>query len=173
MATDSQPFGRTDAENGYSITTLQSAEFVGVIACRRSWHSAVVVSWFGWYLWTKEGGSRGQRQSQRIATWMRYFAQFSRTCSRKLGPHSSKTTPDHTARRTMNVLNANNANVSSWPARSPDMSPLEHVWDLLVKELNKSKTRFIASTRLGMAAHSTPSHSRSDVLRSPSSDSLF
>ncbi|XP_046572956.1 uncharacterized protein LOC124280992 [Haliotis rubra] len=42
------------------------------------------------------------------------------------------TTP-HTARITSDFLNTNNINVNllQWPARSPDLSPIEHLWDQL------------------------------------------
>ena len=37
----------------------------------------------------------------------------------------------HVARHTMNFLQANNVNVLDWPARSLDISPVEHLWDHL------------------------------------------
>ena len=37
----------------------------------------------------------------------------------------------HVARHTMNFLQANNVNVLDWPARSPDISPIEDLWDHL------------------------------------------
>ena len=45
----------------------------------------------------------------------------------------------HGARHTMDFLQANNVIVLDWPARSPDMSPIEHLRDHLgrrVKERN-------------------------------------
>ena len=45
----------------------------------------------------------------------------------------------HVARHKMNFLQTNNVNVLDWPARSPDISPIEHLWDHLgrrVKERN-------------------------------------
>jgi len=35
----------------------------------------------------------------------------------------------HTARYTQDALRRNNVQVLSWPARSPDISPIEHPWD--------------------------------------------
>jgi hypothetical protein len=40
----------------------------------------------------------------------------------------SKSTLGHTLRR---VFNENNVNLRPWPARSPDLSPIEHVWDMI------------------------------------------
>ena len=41
----------------------------------------------------------------------------------------------HTARLTMNFLAQNGINVLDWPAMSPDMSPIEHVWDDLKRRV--------------------------------------
>ena len=34
----------------------------------------------------------------------------------------------HTARHTQNILHIHNVNVLQWPARSPVLSPIEHLW---------------------------------------------
>jgi transposase len=41
----------------------------------------------------------------------------------------------HTARVTRNFLAANHINVLDWPAMSPDMSPIEHLWDELKRRI--------------------------------------
>ena len=47
----------------------------------------------------------------------------------------------HTARVSMTFLQNNNVNVLPWPALSPDMSPIEHVWDLLGQRLRRRRTQ--------------------------------
>ena len=37
----------------------------------------------------------------------------------------------HVARICLQFLNRNNVNVLPWPAVSPDMNPIEHIWDYL------------------------------------------
>ena len=41
----------------------------------------------------------------------------------------------HTARITMDFLNTNGVNIMEFPARSPDLNPIEHVWDELGRRL--------------------------------------
>ena len=42
----------------------------------------------------------------------------------------------HIARHTRNVLAAHNINTLDWPAKSPDLSPVEHMWDYLGRKVN-------------------------------------
>ncbi|CAH2228579.1 jg27688 [Pararge aegeria aegeria] len=52
----------------------------------------------------------------------------------------------HTARVTQAYLNDMNITVTEWPARSPDMNPIGHVWDLLKR---KVESRIPAPANVG------------------------
>ena len=46
----------------------------------------------------------------------------------------------HRARIVQQFLQQNNVDHLDWPARSPDLSPIEHVWDILGQRVRQSST---------------------------------
>lgn len=44
----------------------------------------------------------------------------------------------HTARHTHDTLQRHNINTLNWPAHSPDLSPIEHVWDMLGRRIKEN-----------------------------------
>ncbi|CAM4941103.1 unnamed protein product [Rotaria socialis] len=47
--------------------------------------------------------------------------------------------PPHTSKYSMKWFKDNNINVLKWPASSPDLNPIENLWDYIDKELKKLK----------------------------------
>ena len=57
----------------------------------------------------------------------------------------------HAARHTMNHLRANNVQPLPWPAKSPDLNPIEHVWDALDRNIQRRRVQPRTLAELGQA----------------------
>lgn len=57
----------------------------------------------------------------------------------------------HTARITANFLQQHNIQVMPWPALSPDLNPIEHLWDRVQRELNRVLPRPTTAAELERA----------------------
>ena len=57
----------------------------------------------------------------------------------------------HVARLIMNLLRHGNVLVIDWPSMSPDLSPIEHVWDKMDRRLRQRTTQPVTLQRLSKA----------------------
>ena len=51
--------------------------------------------------------------------------------------------PCHTARATMGLLANQRINVLPWPALSPDLNPIEHIWDVIGRNVRERNCRTV------------------------------
>jgi transposase len=49
--------------------------------------------------------------------------------------------PKHTAKKTKEWLYVNKINCLAWPPQSPDMNPIENLWDIIDRKIRKRKER--------------------------------
>ncbi|GBO37088.1 hypothetical protein AVEN_176223-1, partial [Araneus ventricosus] len=61
----------------------------------------------------------------------------------------------HTAVVTQHALQR--VDMSPWPARSPDLSPIEHVWDIIGRQLQRHQQPAL-TVPVQCNRHGTPSH---------------
>lgn len=55
--------------------------------------------------------------------------------------------PKHTAKIVQNWLHSNRIEVLDWPAQSPDLNPIEHLWSILKQAISRQRPTNISSLK--------------------------
>ena len=71
----------------------------------------------------------------------------------------------HTARLTTVFLRHHNINVLPWPSRSPDLNPIEHLWDELDRRLRRRQPQPQTLPQLAAALQAEWTAIPQDVIR--------
>ena len=110
-----------------------------IIVSLRGTNLKVGVLWYGVAIWAV-----GKQISLLCKATLMLKVTFTRFCSLKLflsfkGMGLQLLMHDnarpHVARICRQFLNRNNVNILPWPAVSPDMNPIEHIWDYLGRKV--------------------------------------
>ena len=59
----------------------------------------------------------------------------------------------HSAALTQQAFQRNSVEVLPWPARSPDLSPIEHVWDVIGRRINDQEKYPLPPSSLDVLEH--------------------
>ena len=57
-------------------------------------------------------------------------------------------TPCHSSKDTIDWLNKNNIKVLKWPSRSPDLNPIENLWEIITRAVYANGKQFSCVTEL-------------------------
>ena len=94
----------------------------------------------GWNIHSRSHGTCGRRQRQSDGNKIREWHYSShcetfRWCYRPELHLMHDNARPHTARVTRQYLLDETIEVMEWPARSPDLNPIEHVWDMISRRI--------------------------------------
>jgi transposase len=127
---------------------------------RNDWGGPSIMVWSGIGLNVKLGPvifqNLGPRRGNEV-TAARYIDQVLRPhVVPHFARHQNKTSQQdnaraHTARATRDFLQQNNVNVMNWPALSPDLNPIEHLWDEIQNRLNEETPSPTTAAELSVA----------------------
>ena len=69
-----------------------------------------------------------------------------------LGSQQDNAQPD-TARLSINFLQVNNVNTLPWSSRSPNLAPINHIWDMLNRRIQGNHHPFNSFQDIGKCDH--------------------
>ncbi|GBO10061.1 Transposable element Tc3 transposase [Araneus ventricosus] len=89
-----------------------------------------------------------QNSPKYIETLENHLMPFSENIGGRNWEYQHDNAPSHTSSATKNCLNSKNVTVLEWPSMSPDLNPIENVWDFMSRKVYENGGQFYSVNAL-------------------------
>ncbi|GBN02448.1 Transposable element Tc3 transposase [Araneus ventricosus] len=95
-----------------------------------------------------------QNSPKYIETLENHHQPFAENIGGRNWEYQHENAPTHTSSATKNYLNSKNVTVLEWPPMSPDLNPIENVWDIMFRKVYENGGQFYSVYALKTAIES-------------------